>query len=113
METDKEFRKKLERTPAQCSECGKESDSIKSYTLPDITFAFFAYRWGYEHHICCASCMRKKILMSALTGIIKTNVLWPIVCFPRLSVNLTRTFVKGHSEDVINHLQTQIQQQWK
>lgn len=109
MKADKDLRKKLERTPVKCSECGKESDSIKSYTFMEMTFAFVAYRLNYEHHICCAKCMRKKIYDSALSGLIKTNIFWPIVCFPNLSVCLTRTFVRGHSDDVIDILLTQKQ----
>lgn len=107
----------MEHTPVKCPECGEMSDSIKSYTLPDISYFFVAIKWNREHHICCANCMRKKILGAAVMGLCKTNVLWPIFCFPRLSVNLTRTFVKGHSEDIIenmiNDLQFNSQQEWK
>lgn len=110
MNTIYELRKKIERTPIQCPECGKYSDSIKSYTLPDFTFLFFGYKWGYNYHIACASCMREKIIEVASKGIIKANIMWPIFYLPRLSVNMTRTFVKGHSEGIIDELQNQILQ---
>lgn len=113
MDSITQLRKKLERMPIQCPECGEMSDSIKSYSLPDITFLFVAYKWGYEHHICCAKCMQKKILAAAGIELIKANLFWPIFCLPRLSVNLTRTFVKGHSEDIINDLQFKLQSEWK
>lgn len=113
MDTITELRKKLEHTPVQCPECGEMSDSIKSYSLPDFTFLFIASRWGYNHHIACAKCMRNKILYTAATGLLKANVMWPIFYLPRLSVNLTRTFVKGHSEEIINELQFNLQQEWK
>lgn len=113
MDTITELRKKLERTPVQCPECGEMSDSIKSYSLPDFTFLFVASRWGHDHHVACAKCMRKKILSAAAIGLIKANVMWPIFYLPRLSVNLTRTFIKGHSEDIITELLYKVQQEWK
>ena len=108
-----ELRKKLEYAPVQCPECGETSDSIKSYTIPDFTFLFVASRWRHDHHVACAKCMRKKILSAAAIGLIKANVMWPIFYLPRLSVNLTRTFIKGHSEDIITELQYKVQQEWK
>ena len=113
MEEYKKFRKRLETLPVECPVCGKQSDSLKSYTLPDITFLFIAIRWGSEHHIACADCLRKTILQNAAISIVKANLFWPILVFPCLSVNLTRTFVKGHSEDIIDELQFKIQQEWK
>lgn len=109
----REFRKELETFPVECPVCGRETDSIKSYTLPNITFLFIASQWGYEHHIACAKCMRKIILKTAAESLVKANIIWPIFGFPRLSVNFTRTFVKGHSEDIINDLQFKAQQEWK
>ena len=113
MEEYKKFRKRLETLPVECPVCGKQTDSLKSYTLPDITFLFIAIRWGSEHHIACADCLRKTILQNAAISIVKANLFWPILVFPCLSVNLTRTFVKGHSEDIIDELQFKIQQEWK
>ncbi|MBR1963728.1 MAG: hypothetical protein IKA19_03385 [Muribaculaceae bacterium] len=107
------FRKRLETLPVECPVCGRQTDSLKSYTLPDITFLFIATQYGSEQHIACAECMRKAILQNAAISIVKTNLLWPIFVFPRLSVNLTRTFVKGHSEVIIDELQFKIQQEWK
>lgn len=107
------LRKVLETTPIQCPECGKVSDSIKSYSLPNFTFLFIVYRWGYEHHVVCADCMRKKILEIACRGLLKANILWPVFYAPRLAVNLTRTFVKGHSEDIIDNLQLNLEEEWK
>ena len=113
MEVYQKFRKRLETRPVECPVCGRQTDSLKSYTLPDITFLFIATRWGSEHHVACADCMRKALLQNAAISIVKTNLFWPIFVFPRLSVNLTRTFVKGHSEDIIDELQFKIQQEWK
>lgn len=112
MNTTYELRKKLERIPLQCPECGETSDSIKSYSFTDFIFLFVAYRWGYEHHIACAKCMRKKIIHTAAKGLIKAHIMWPIFYMPRLSVNFIRTFVKGHSEDIIDEIQLK-QQGWK
>lgn len=98
------LRKQLERVPLQCPVCGETSDSIKSYSLPDVTFMFVAYSWGYEHHVACAKCMRRAILVTGFDGLLSANVVWPIFYLPRLSVHLVRTFVKGHSEDIINDL---------
>ncbi len=113
MEEYQKLRKRLEKLPVECPVCSRQTDSLKSYSLPDITFLFFATRWGSEHHIACADCMRKTILKNAAISIVKTNLFWPIFVFPRLSVNLTRTFVKGHSEDIIDELQFKLQQEWK
>ncbi len=108
MNTLYNLRKKLETYPILCPECGQESDSIKSYSIPDFTFLFVAYKWGYDHHIACAKCMRNKIYEAASKGLIKANLMWPIFYLPHLAVNLTRTYVKGHSEDIIDNLQEQI-----
>ena len=113
MDTERNLRKQLERVPIACPICGQESDSIKSYTLPDITFAFVAYRWGYIEATACSKCMRKIILNQAFDTLIKTNLFWPVLAFPRLAVNMTRCFVKGHSEDVIDTLQINMKKEWK
>lgn len=105
-----DLRKNLERLPIQCPECGDVSDSIKSYSFVDFAFFFIAYKWGYDYHVACAKCMRRYILDQAVQGIGKAHLLWPIAYLPRLSVNFTRTFVKGHSEDVIDDLQLKYQQ---
>jgi hypothetical protein len=108
-----QLRKQLERTPVTCPVCGNETDSLKSYILPNFTFVFVATRWKWEYKVACAKCMRKMLLKNAGLHIITANVLWPIVVLPRFSVNLTRTFVKGHSEDVINDLQFKKENEWK
>lgn len=103
-----ELRERLERKPIPCPECGKMSDSVKSYDFPEPTFLLIAYNWKTKHHVACAKCMRKRILSSlfSIRQMLKANFSWPIVNLPWLSVNLTRTFVRGHSEDIIDDLQS-------
>lgn len=113
MEERQKLRKRLETLPVTCPVCGCKTDSLKSCTVPDIMFLFVANQWGSEHYVACAGCMRKIILKKAATSIVKANIAWPVLVFPRLSVNLARTCVKGHSEDIIDELQFKIQQQWK
>lgn len=113
MDSDYELIKKLQYAPVKCPVCGQTSDSVKSYTIPDFAYLIVTIRGGHHRYVACARCMRKKILISSALGLIKANIMWPLFYLPRNAVNLTRTFVRGHSEDIIAELEYKSYQQWK
>lgn len=105
MNAKRKLRKELERMPAECPVCGMTSDSIKYYSFPGrVEPAYMA----------CPKCMRERIINQAGIGVIRSLVIaWPIVYLPWMAVNLTRTYVRGHSEHVIDLLQQNTSNEWK
>lgn len=101
----------LEEMPVECPECGKYSDSIKCYRLPDVWVFLFVYlRWATRGEICCPECMRKKILIHGCTyNIVSANFLWPFILLPWSVIQFIRTFSKGHSSEVLDFLREQNQ----
>lgn len=85
-----------------CPECGKMIDSLKVYRLPALWISLFVYlRYATKGHICCPSCMRKKIMLHGFTyNIITAHLLWPFSILPWTIINLCRTNSKGHSKEV-------------
>lgn len=85
-----------------CPVCGKSTDSLKVYRLPDMCVSLIVYvRLVHSGHVCCPSCMRKKILIHGFTyNIVTANIAWPILILPWSLVNMGRTFIKGHSREV-------------
>lgn len=91
-----------------CPECGKMTDSLKLYRLPALWVSLFVYlRYSTKGHVCCPSCMRKKILLHGFTyNIITANIYWPFLILPWSVVNLCRTYSKGHSKEIADMLKT-------
>lgn len=93
-----------------CPECGKMTDSLKVYRLPDLWICLGVWvRYATKGHVCCPSCMRKKILLHGFTyNIVTANLLWPFIIMPWSIVNLFRTRSKGHSKEIVLMLNEQV-----
>lgn len=102
----------IKQYPMQCPHCGKMTDSLKVYRLPSVwVFLGPFLRWATEGHIACPSCMRKKILLHGMTyNIVTANFIWPVTILPWSIVNLLRTFSKGHSTEIVDYIDNQINQ---
>ncbi len=94
----------------QCPHCGKMTDSLKVYRLPAVcVFIGIFARLASKGHMGCPSCMRKKILLHGMTyNILTANLLWLFYILPWTIVNILRTFSKGHSSEVIDYIDNQI-----
>lgn len=92
----------LESIAVPCPECGKMTDSLKVYRLPALWLYLGVYlRYATKGHVCCPSCMRKKIMLHGFTyNIITAHLLWPFSILPWSIINLCRTNSKGHSKEV-------------
>ena len=92
----------LDSVPIQCPHCGKMSDSVKCYSLPNYLLflgVFAAYSFNKE--VCCPECMRKKILVKYFTyNIIIGNFLWVLLGLPMGLWKLCSSYTKGHSKTV-------------
>ena len=96
------MKKNKETVPLECPECGRQSDSIKQYTLPYkwIFLGVVLYHQDIEY-TCCPECMRKHIFMRGFTyHILTTHVMWPFFIFPWSMIQLLRSFTKGHSKAI-------------
>lgn len=92
----------LSHTPIQCPECGRMSDSIKCYSLPElwVSLVFFLHT-ERKNHIGCKKCIRKKIFLKGFTyNIITGNVYWLIMIVPWMVCQLVRSFTNGHSDEI-------------
>ena len=84
-----------------CPECGRPSNSIKSYVLPHLWIFVWVYIfWQNIQFTCCPHCMRKHILIKSLYHIALANILWPFIILPWSIVQFIRSFSKGHSKRV-------------
>ncbi len=97
--------------PVQCPDCGQVTDSLKVYRLPAVVVFIGIYaRVASKGHIGCPSCMRKKILFHGMTyNIVTANLIWPFLILPWTVVNLLRTLSKGHSSEIIDHIDNQVE----
>ena len=103
---DENIIRKWENIPVQCPECGKMSRSIKSYRIPENVFVLiFPLKGGYTEYITCNECMRRIVLRKAPLSILKSNLMSPIATLPWLLVNFYRSFISGHSADIIARLE--------
>ena len=89
-----------------CPECGRLSDSLKCFILPNYAVFIGIYaQWQNVQYICCPSCMRKHIGIKCFTyNIVLANVMWPIFILPWGITQLIRCAHKGHSSTVKNML---------
>ena len=94
----------------RCPECGELSNSIKNYKLPNyIVFLLLGATGQTISYICCPHCMRKHILIKCFTyNILLANVLWPFLIVPWGIVQLIRSYTKGHSDSVMQIIQSEI-----
>ena len=100
----------MEGIPVPCPECGKMTDSLKVYRLPDLWICLGVWvRYATKGHVCCPSCMRKKILLHGFTyNIVTANLLWTLIIMPWSVINLFRTNSKGHSKEIVQMLSKQV-----
>ena len=91
-------------TLLQCPECGRLSDSLKCFTLPNYAVFIGIYaQWQNVQYICCPSCMRKHIGVKCFTyNIVLANIMWPIFILPWGVTQLIRSSQKGHTTTVKN-----------
>lgn len=92
----------LDNVPIQCPHCGKMSDSVKCYSLPNyLLFVGVFVAYSFKKEICCPECMRKKILVKYFTyNIIIGNFLWLLLGLPMGLWKLCSSYTKGHSKTV-------------
>ena len=82
-----------------CPECGRLTDSIKSFMLPHILLFLVCFiSWQNIRYVCCPHCMRKHIFIKGFTyNILLSNFLWPFIILPWSIIQLIRSYNKGHS----------------
>ena len=87
-----------------CPECRRPSDSIKAYTLGTILFLLVGAVSWRRREVGCPSCIRGKIALFAAVNLVTANLLWPILILPWATVQLLRSFTRGHSKAVLDAL---------
>ena len=85
-----------------CPECGKLSDSLKCFILPNYAVFVGIYaQWQNTQYICCPSCMLKHIGIKCFTyNIVLANLMWPIFILPWGITQLIRSCQHGHTKTV-------------
>lgn len=85
-----------------CPECGKLSDSLKCFILPNYAVFVGIYaQWQNTQYICCPSCMRKHIGIKCFTyNIVLANLMWPTFILPWGITQLIRSCQHGHTKTV-------------
>ena len=85
-----------------CPECGKLSDSLKCFILPNYAVFVGIYaQWQNTQYICCPSCMRKHICIKCFTyNIVLANLMWPTFILPWGITQLIRSCQHGHTKTV-------------
>lgn len=92
----------IDNMSAPCPKCGRQSKSLKCYSLPNYIL-FLGFYGGYEFkkEVCCPKCMRKRILIKYFTyNIIIGNIIWLIIGLPLGIWKLCSSYTKEHSESV-------------
>ncbi|MDB5345612.1 MAG: hypothetical protein JWP89_3989 [Schlesneria sp.] len=87
-----------------CPVCEIATDSLKSYTLGTMVFAFVVIFTQAKTMTCCPTCMRGKISDFLFGNVITSNVIWPFVIAPYSVILLISTYTRGHSKEVLKTL---------
>lgn len=92
----------IHNLPTACPKCGRVSDSIKCYSVPNYLVFLGVYAaYEFKKEVCCPACMRKRILIKYFTyNIIIGNFLWLMLGLPMGIWKLCSSFTKGHSKSV-------------
>lgn len=92
----------ISNVPVECPECGRMTDSLKCYSVPDyILFIGIYVAWSFSKKVCCPHCMRKQILIKYFTyNIIIGNFVWLLVGLPMGICKMINSYTKGHSDSV-------------
>lgn len=92
----------IQGTLLPCPECGRLSDSLKCFILPNYAVFVGIYaQWQNVQYICCPSCMRKHIGIKCFTyNIVLANIMWPIFILPWGVTQLIRSCQHGHTKTV-------------
>jgi hypothetical protein len=85
-----------EDTLCKCPRCGADTNSLKVFEFPQITFLVFAHSHRIEHIAACPSCLRKYLASWGLTSLVSANLLWPIIILPLLISRFFASFLHGH-----------------
>lgn len=91
-----------------CPECGRPSDSIKSYWMMDLLVFILAFVYHRrKKYVCCPRCMRKHLLVTGFTyNIVLANLLWLMLILPWTLILLAASFTGGHSSEVYGLLES-------
>jgi len=82
----------------KCPHCGKESDSIKQFTIATgILCLLVHFSWKPVHYTACPDCMRKFILGRMAMNLISANLTWPIFAVVSWGPQFARSFSRGHT----------------
>ncbi len=84
-----------------CPLCAVATDSLKSYTLGTLVFAFVVVFTRATKVTCCPTCMRAKISDFLFWNVITSNVIWPFFIAPYSVILLISTYRRGHSKEVL------------
>jgi hypothetical protein len=88
----------------RCPGCGRPSDSIKRYRMPDLVVFLFIFAWARRAtYTACAGCMRKIIGERMGINLITANLCWPFLAIAWIA-KLVSSYSKGHSESVLEEL---------
>ncbi|HEY4259201.1 MAG TPA: hypothetical protein VGM98_03530 [Schlesneria sp.] len=84
-----------------CPRCAVTTDSLKSYTLFTMVFAFVAVFTRATKVTCCPTCMRAKISDFLFWNVVTSNVIWPFFIAPYSVILLICIYKRGHSKEVL------------
>jgi hypothetical protein len=91
----------------QCPKCGKPSENIKRYKMPDIVVFFLIFAWGRRAtYTACGGCMRQIIGEKMLINLVTANLAWPLLAFFWIG-KFVSSYSKGHSQSVLEEVTRQ------
>ena len=83
-----------------CPECGKPTESLKRYRMPEwFIFAYLFFWWRVKTYTACPSCMRRITVQRLVFNLIPANLVM-IALGPFYLVRLLMTFDSGHSREI-------------
>lgn len=93
------------RVQLRCPHCGKDSDSIKQFTVATgVWFLLLYFRWRPVHYTACPTCMRKFILGRMAINLIPANLTWPAFVVISWGPQFARSFSRGHTRWIRNQI---------
>lgn len=87
----------------ECPECGRMTDSLKSYALFEKCVFLICYiSFRRVQYTCCPDCMRKHLIEKGIltSNVITANFFWLMFILPLTIIELYLCSKKGHSEGV-------------
>lgn len=97
---------KSEECPISCPRCGKPSTAIKVVHFPIILVLILFFLFWKKTVVACPSCIRKQTLLFLFINLFTMHIAWP-VCLVLSLIPVIRSFIPGHSQEVLDTLDSQ------